>query len=216
MRVVSGVVIQERGATNATVVNTTLHLGLSTSESSVRQPIRMAVGLSVDLVQVHLLQSCQLQRDRGPKAAETPIACGKYATHLLDDEVAITFDPQVRSSVISSSPGTEQQSSVLGRVVRLAAARHVVGASPHHRATGLEQGSTSTSTARARVGPAGTVKPYQPLARRVGTSSSRIINIQKNRATTRVHVFCLRLLVVQNSLWEETVCYPGRHHAARQ
>ena len=154
---VSGVVIHERGATNATVVSTTLHLGLSTSESSVRQTIRMAVGLSVDVVQVHLLQSCQLQRDRGPKAAETLIACGKYATYLLDDEVAITFDPQVRSAVISSSPGTEQQSSVLGRVVRLAAARHVVGARPHHRATGLEQGSTST--ARARVGPAGTVKP---------------------------------------------------------
>ena len=172
----------------------TLQLSRAAVKSGVGEAVGMTICLPVDGVERGPLHPRQLCLDRDPQLPKPRVARGEDATHLLDDQRAVTLDAQVRDTVVCSSPGAEQQRGVLGRVVGAAAARHVVGASPHYGAAGLEQ--RSAGAARSRVGPAGTVEAQQPLA---GLVFSVFLVVA---------VTCLGLLYL-GELWrEETVGNP--------
>ena len=84
-------------------MHTTFHLGSAPVESSVGEAVRVAIGMAVDMMERNPDQPCQLNLDTVPKPAKTCTAGGKDATHLLNDEVGVIFDPQVRGPVVGET-----------------------------------------------------------------------------------------------------------------
>ena len=169
----------------------------------------MAIRLAVNVVQCDLDQPRQLGLDTSPELAEARATCSKDASHLLDDESAVTFHTQVRGAMVGGSPCTEQQRRILSGIVCLAAAGHVVGASPHYGATRLEQ--RGTSAAWARVSPAGTVEAQKPLA----TVFICVFLFIVNGPNTGRTVFIFLGLFVLQLRWQEAISNPRCDDTAR-
>ncbi|KAG2759406.1 hypothetical protein Pcac1_g28577 [Phytophthora cactorum] len=139
----------------------------------------MGVGLAVDVAERVRGHGAERVADPVAQLSEPRVPARKGALDLGHHQVAVALDVQLRCAVVDRALYTKQQRRVLGSVVGLAAARHVVRARPHHGTTGCEErGACSTG---ARVASACAVKAQQPC---------RVFS----RASVQAHRYCRFLL----------------------